>query len=137
MLNSAYRTLLSPVLRAQYILTMNGHPPSETDKLSDQAFILEVMDARERMEDAATREEVDTILDENRGQINTFATLITTDTHLQRSYIQVRRGFSFSFEKEEVGRSRACSRETKISRRHRKCCKRVEGTPIDFFICQM
>lgn len=67
-LNTAYKTLLSPVLRAQYILTLEGFPPLETDKLTDSEFIMEVMEAREELEESDTTESVERIRAKNDGK---------------------------------------------------------------------
>lgn len=68
MLNSAYKTLLSPLLRAQYILTLEGFPPSETDKFSDPEFIMEVMERREELEEAQNEEELEQISTKNDSE---------------------------------------------------------------------
>ena len=65
MLNTAYKTLLSPVLRAQYILTLEGFPPSEVDKFSDPEFIMEVMEMREELEEVQTEEALEQISSRN------------------------------------------------------------------------
>ncbi|KAH8120329.1 Co-chaperone Hsc20 [Phellopilus nigrolimitatus] len=81
LLNSAYKTLLSPLLRAQYILTQEGFPPSETDKLTDQELIMEVMEAREELDDVESPEDVESIRSDNQGKIeetyNEIETLIS------------------------------------------------------------
>ena len=64
-LNTAYKTLLSPSLRAQYILSQVGFPTSETDKLSDVDLITEIMDAHEELDVSRTPEEVDMISESN------------------------------------------------------------------------
>lgn len=66
-LNSAYKTLSSPVLRAQYILAQEGYPPLETDKLTDQELIMDVMEAREDLEDASSLEVIENIRERNDG----------------------------------------------------------------------
>ncbi|THH11104.1 hypothetical protein EW145_g874 [Phellinidium pouzarii] len=68
-LNAAYRTLLSPVLRAQYILTQEGFEPSETDKLTDQELVMEIMEAREELDEAETLENIERIRSENGGKV--------------------------------------------------------------------
>lgn len=57
------------MLRAQYILTQHGLPPSETDKLTDETLIMQVMEAREELEEAKTAEEVETVRGRNGGII--------------------------------------------------------------------
>ena len=70
LLNEAYKTLLSPVTRAQYILTQEGYPPSETDKLTDPELLMEIMEAREQLEEAETPPMVDEIRSGNIGMLN-------------------------------------------------------------------
>ena len=67
LLNKAYQTLLSPLSRAEYILAKNGHPALETDKLTDEEFIIDVLEIREELESARTTEEVERIQHENDG----------------------------------------------------------------------
>lgn len=52
-MNTAYQVLLNPLSRVQYILRQQGVDVlQETDKLDDQEFIMEVMEAREELEEA-------------------------------------------------------------------------------------
>jgi molecular chaperone HscB len=51
-LNRGYQALSSPYSRVEYILQRNNVPVSETDTLEDAAFLSEIMDAREALEDA-------------------------------------------------------------------------------------
>ena len=67
LLNEAYKTLQSPVLRAQYILTQEGYPPSETDKLTDRELIMEIMETREELEEAESQDSVEQIRSRNKG----------------------------------------------------------------------
>ncbi|KAI5124692.1 hypothetical protein M0805_004299 [Coniferiporia weirii] len=80
LLNAAYRTLLSPVLRAQYILSQEGFQPSETDKLTDQELVMEVMESREELDEAETLDDVEHIRTRNNIKIeethNSIAKLI-------------------------------------------------------------
>lgn len=71
-LNEAYRTLLSPLKRAEYLLSIRGVNMQETDKLdgedADHAeFIMEVMDARSELEDAQTEDEIKGVRESNRS----------------------------------------------------------------------
>jgi molecular chaperone HscB len=60
--NESFKTLLAPVPRAEYILSRNGIHLSETDNLDDSELIMEIMDAREGLEEASSRDEADSIL---------------------------------------------------------------------------
>ena len=73
-LNTAYRTLTSPVLRTQYILAQHGHAPSETDKLTDEEFITEIMEIRENIDNATTQHDVEEIRERNDGQLTVLST---------------------------------------------------------------
>lgn len=74
-LNEAYRTLASPLLRAQYLLRLRGHDvagaANETGSIAsaDQELLATVMEARERLEDCETQEEVDAIAMVNDARI--------------------------------------------------------------------
>lgn len=69
-LNKAYQTLLSPLTRAQYILSLNGYEQNETDSIEDKEFIMEIMEARQRVEDAADPGEMTRLREVNQGNIN-------------------------------------------------------------------
>ena len=51
--NEAYNTLREPFARADYLLGLLGGLPASQDKGVDAAFLAEVMDLRERAEDAS------------------------------------------------------------------------------------
>lgn len=71
-LNAAYRTLLSPVQRAQYILAQHGLPSSETEKLEEPELIMEIMDARESLDDSTSVAEVEAVRSRNEGSVHPF-----------------------------------------------------------------
>lgn len=52
LLNEAYLTLKDPARRADYLLTLHGGPTVHQEKSLDQAFLVEMMDLRERIEGA-------------------------------------------------------------------------------------
>lgn len=65
--NTAYQVLLNPVSRVQYILSQEGvEVLEETDKLDDKEFIMEVMEAREEIEEATDEEQMTEIRDSNK-----------------------------------------------------------------------
>ena len=53
-INEAYRALKDPVLRAEYLLEQLGGASSSDDKRTPAGFLIEVMELRERLEDALT-----------------------------------------------------------------------------------
>ncbi|KAL8744220.1 MAG: hypothetical protein Q9190_003502, partial [Brigantiaea leucoxantha] len=89
-INSAYRTLLDPLLRARYLLSLHGIDVSGDESISggpgpdpsdlsnlkpgneaqvDQEFLMEVMEVREGIEEAGSREEVEGLKVENELRI--------------------------------------------------------------------
>lgn len=67
LVNKAYGTLLNPYSRAEYIMELEGMHIGEAESLDDQELIMEVMESREELETAETREDVDRIVAENQG----------------------------------------------------------------------
>jgi molecular chaperone HscB len=74
-INEAYKTLSSPLLRAQYLLSLRGdhsHSDDATqlgDGKGDQELLLEVLELRERIEDAETEAEVEGMRAENEERL--------------------------------------------------------------------
>ncbi|KIW07944.1 Fe-S protein assembly co-chaperone HscB [Verruconis gallopava] len=74
-INEAYKTLQSPLLRAQYLLSLKGDNSSTDDaaKLGegadDQTLLMEVLELREQIEEAETEEEIRKIKEENDVRI--------------------------------------------------------------------
>lgn len=68
-LNDAYQTLLHPLSRAEYILAQHGQAVAEGDQVEDQAFMMEVMEARETIEEATPADvgAIEELLARNRG----------------------------------------------------------------------
>jgi molecular chaperone HscB len=50
--NEAYNTLRDPFARAEYLLTLEGGPSAAGQKQMPPAFLAEMLEARERIEDA-------------------------------------------------------------------------------------
>jgi len=70
-INEAYKTLQSPLLRAQYLLSLKGIEVAEdeTAKVEDPELLMEVLDARERIEEAASEEDLEEMKTENDVRI--------------------------------------------------------------------
>ncbi len=83
-INKAYQTLLSPLKRAEYLLAMRGFQIGEEEKLDSELdvseFLVEVLEARQELENAETEEEVESIVSRNKGTmvciLGTFSPLI-------------------------------------------------------------
>ncbi|KAH9210999.1 hypothetical protein DL95DRAFT_392951, partial [Leptodontidium sp. 2 PMI_412] len=60
-INEAYKTLQNPLTRAQYLLGLRGIDVAEdeTAKVDDPELLMEVLDAREEIENAREEEELD------------------------------------------------------------------------------
>ncbi|KAF3928151.1 hypothetical protein AA313_de0204754 [Arthrobotrys entomopaga] len=71
-LNKAYTTLLSPLLRAEYILTLRGYlDPSadETAKVQDEELLMEILEANEVLEAAEREEELDGLREVSKRRV--------------------------------------------------------------------
>ncbi|KIV86570.1 Fe-S protein assembly co-chaperone HscB [Exophiala sideris] len=75
LLNTAYKTLSDPLLRARYLLQHNydvditSEDNSTHRDLTDHDTLMEVMEAQEAIEEAQTQEKIDALREENRGRI--------------------------------------------------------------------
>ncbi|KAG0074763.1 hypothetical protein BGZ93_009858 [Podila epicladia] len=67
--NKAYATLKEPLSRAKYILGLSHAPIHESESLDNPELLMEVMEARELLEDAQTEAEVQDLKDVNDGRI--------------------------------------------------------------------
>lgn len=70
--NNSYQTLLHPLARAEYILERNQLPMSENDKVDDIAFMTDIMEAREVIEDSRSLDEIEDIIDKNNRGFSSF-----------------------------------------------------------------
>ena len=74
-INEAYKTLSSPLLRAQYLLSLRGDHSHSDDAAQlgegkdDQELLLEVLELRERIEEAETEAEVEEMTAENEERL--------------------------------------------------------------------
>ncbi|KAH8835767.1 hypothetical protein DL96DRAFT_1454424 [Flagelloscypha sp. PMI_526] len=66
--NEAYKTLMNPLSRVEYILGQNGHPVLEQDTADGLEFMSEVMAARETIEEEG-KDEIQLVLVETQGTI--------------------------------------------------------------------
>ena len=71
-INDAYKTLIDPLLRAQYILSMRGIDLAgdETAKVEDQELLLEVLEARETVEEASTEVDLTMLKEDNERRLH-------------------------------------------------------------------
>ncbi len=71
LINEAYKTLSSPLLRAQYLLHLNGIDVAEdeTAKIDDEELLMEVLEAREVIEGAEEEEDLEGVGRENEARI--------------------------------------------------------------------
>ncbi|THY04132.1 Co-chaperone Hsc20 [Aureobasidium pullulans] len=70
-INEAYKTLQNPLLRAQYILELRGIDVAgdETAKVEDPELLMEVLETREVIEEAASEEELQPLRELNERRI--------------------------------------------------------------------
>ncbi|KAI1088167.1 Co-chaperone Hsc20 [Rostrohypoxylon terebratum] len=70
-INEAYKTLSSPLLRAQYLLQLHGHDVAneETAKVEDPGLLMLVLETREAIEEAGSEEELEPLRVENEERI--------------------------------------------------------------------
>lgn len=70
-INEAYKTLQNPLLRAQYLLEMRGIDLAgdETAKVEDPELLMEVLETREVIEEAASEDELQPLKELNERRI--------------------------------------------------------------------
>jgi molecular chaperone HscB len=70
-INEAYKTLQNPLLRAQYLLSLSGIEVAEdeTAKVDDPELLMEVLEAREQIEEAEREEDLVGMKKENDERI--------------------------------------------------------------------
>lgn len=69
LVNKGYETLRSPLRRAEYLLSLRGAETAEAESLDDQKFIMEIMEARENVEECGTKAELEALLQANQGRL--------------------------------------------------------------------
>lgn len=70
-INEAYKTLSSPLLRAQYLLSLRGIEVAEdeTAKVDDPNLLMEVLETRELIEEAESENDLVKLRSENDGRV--------------------------------------------------------------------
>lgn len=70
-INEAYKTLQNPLLRAQYLLSLRGIEVAEdeTAKVDDPELLMEVLEARESIEEAEREEDLEEMRQRNEERI--------------------------------------------------------------------
>ncbi|KAI9695611.1 MAG: hypothetical protein M1820_008536 [Bogoriella megaspora] len=70
-INEAYKTLSSPLPRAQYLLALRGYDVAndETAKVEDPELLMRVLEIREAVEEAGSEEEIEGLKKENEERI--------------------------------------------------------------------
>ncbi|KAL6720657.1 molecular chaperone [Lecanora helva] len=71
LINTAYKTLSSPLLRAQYLLSLRGIDVAEDERLKveDPELLMEVLEVREKIEAAQEEDEMEGLKEVNEGRI--------------------------------------------------------------------
>ncbi len=68
--NEAYKAIQDPLKRAQYLLSLQGiDVEDESAKLEENELLMEVMEAREAVDEVENEEELVSIREENNGRI--------------------------------------------------------------------
>ena len=69
--NEAYKTLQDPLKRAQYLLSLRGiDVEDESAKLEENELLMEVMEAREAVEEAESEEGLVNVREDNNAKID-------------------------------------------------------------------
>jgi molecular chaperone HscB len=69
--NEAYKAIQDPLKRAQYLLSLQGiDVEDESAKLAENELLMEVMEAREAVDEVENEEELVSIREENNGRIS-------------------------------------------------------------------
>ncbi|PZC80616.1 hypothetical protein B5X24_HaOG214183 [Helicoverpa armigera] len=77
LVNEAYKTLLEPLNRGIYMLRLRGKEIPENTEV-DQAFLMQIMEKNEEVENAETEEEIMALNAENKKQIKTLQKQVST-----------------------------------------------------------
>jgi molecular chaperone HscB len=79
-INEAYKALLNPLLRAQYLLSLRGIDVAEdeTAKVEDPELLMEVLDTREEIENAQEEAELEELKSVNNERIEESEKVLDT-----------------------------------------------------------
>lgn len=69
-INHAYSTLKDPLLRAQYMLKLQGNEIGEEEQVTDPELLMQVMETREEIEMAKTEEQIDKVRQHNEQNMD-------------------------------------------------------------------
>ncbi|WVQ72663.1 Fe-S protein assembly co-chaperone HscB [Cryptococcus sp. DSM 104548] len=75
--NEAYAVLGDDLRRAEYILSVYAKDTQETDKLDDPKLLMEILEAREELEEAESQEEIDRIRATNHENVQEIIQALT------------------------------------------------------------
>ncbi|XP_055903798.1 iron-sulfur cluster co-chaperone protein HscB [Eupeodes corollae] len=74
LINKAYKTLLNPLFRGQYLLKLQGEQMPQDNSTLNKEFLMEMMERNEEVDDAETKEDLNqinkNIQEELNGEIN-------------------------------------------------------------------
>ena len=84
-MNHAFKTLQSPVLRAEYILRGQGIDLAESEQtLEDPELLMEIMESREALDEATSQDQVDLIVSQTQGSFSLSLCTLRLDTSVCR-----------------------------------------------------
>lgn len=71
-INQAYNTLRSPLRRAEYILSLNDIQTADDESAmtEDENLLVDVLEVREKIEDASTEDEIELLKDQNKKKMS-------------------------------------------------------------------
>lgn len=61
LINKAYKTLLIPIERGQYLLKLHGRQIPQDNSALDKEFLMEMMERNEKVDEANTKQELEDI----------------------------------------------------------------------------
>uniref|UniRef100_A0A1I8NNR7 J domain-containing protein n=1 Tax=Stomoxys calcitrans TaxID=35570 RepID=A0A1I8NNR7_STOCA len=70
LINKAYKTLLIPIERGQYLLKLNGRQIPQDNSALDKEFLMEMMERNEEVEEANSKKELEEIHERLSGELH-------------------------------------------------------------------